>query len=92
MVERDKFYIRGSIETSTEGILNMFIIDISRGFHAMTKLIIGLGSLFGSVLGSYIPSWWGQDSFSIAGILFSIAGGVVGILLGYQLAKRLGFG
>jgi uncharacterized membrane protein YeaQ/YmgE (transglycosylase-associated protein family) len=57
----------------------------------MSKFIIGLGSLVGSVVGSYIPSWWGQDSFSIAGIIFSIMGGVAGILLGYKLSKRLGF-
>jgi uncharacterized membrane protein YeaQ/YmgE (transglycosylase-associated protein family) len=57
----------------------------------MTKLLIGVGSFGGTIVGSYIPSLWGEDSFSVMGILFSIIGGVVGILLGYQLAKRLGF-
>jgi uncharacterized membrane protein YeaQ/YmgE (transglycosylase-associated protein family) len=54
------------------------------------KLTIGLGSFGGTILGSYLPSYWGEDSFSLMGILFSIIGGVVGILLGYQIAKRLG--
>jgi hypothetical protein len=57
----------------------------------MTKLLIGVGSFSGTIVGSYIPSLWGEDSFSLVGILFTIIGGVVGILLGYQLAKRLGF-
>ncbi len=57
----------------------------------MTKLLIGVGSFGGTIVGSYIPSLWGEDSFSVMGIVFSIIGGVVGILLGYQLAKRLGF-
>jgi uncharacterized membrane protein YeaQ/YmgE (transglycosylase-associated protein family) len=57
----------------------------------VTKLLIGVGSFGGTIVGSYIPSLWGEDSFSVMGILFSIIGGVVGILLGYQLAKRLGF-
>ncbi|WP_295621530.1 hypothetical protein [Chamaesiphon sp. GL140_3_metabinner_50] len=57
----------------------------------MTKLLIGVGSFGGTIVGSYIPSLWGEDSFSLVGILFTIIGGVVGILLGYQLAKRLGF-
>jgi hypothetical protein len=57
----------------------------------MTKLLIGVGSFGGTIVGSYIPSLWGEDSFSVVGILFTIIGGVVGILLGYQLAKRLGF-
>jgi uncharacterized membrane protein len=57
----------------------------------MTKLLIGVGSFGGTVAGSYLPSIWGEDSFSVAGIFFGIIGGVVGILLGYQLAKRLGF-
>ena len=57
----------------------------------MTKLLIGVGSFGGTIVGSYIPSLWGEDSFSVVGIVFTIIGGVVGILLGYQLAKRLGF-
>ncbi len=57
----------------------------------MTKLLIGVGSFGGTIVGSYIPTLWGGDSFSLVGILFTIIGGVVGILLGYQLAKRLGF-
>jgi hypothetical protein len=57
----------------------------------MTKLLMGVGSFGGTIGGSYLPSSWGEDSFSVAGICLSIIGGVVGILLGYQLAKRLGY-
>jgi hypothetical protein len=57
----------------------------------MNKLLIGVGSFCGTVMGSYVPCLWGEDSFSLWGIVFSIIGGMIGILLGYQLAKRLGF-
>jgi uncharacterized membrane protein YeaQ/YmgE (transglycosylase-associated protein family) len=57
----------------------------------MTKLLMGVGSFLGGILGSYIPGLWGEDSFSVMGILFGSIGAVVGILLGYKLAKRLGF-
>jgi uncharacterized membrane protein YeaQ/YmgE (transglycosylase-associated protein family) len=55
-------------------------------------LAIGVGSFAGTVLGSYIPSMWGEDSLSLMGIIFSLVGATVGILLGYQLSKRLGLG
>jgi uncharacterized membrane protein YeaQ/YmgE (transglycosylase-associated protein family) len=61
----------------------------------MTKfmgLAMGVGSFAGTVLGSYIPSIWGEDSLSLMGIIFSIIGAIVGILLGYQLTRRLGLG
>jgi uncharacterized membrane protein YeaQ/YmgE (transglycosylase-associated protein family) len=59
---------------------------------SFTGLAIGVGSFTGTVLGSYIPSTWGEDSLSVMGIVFSLLGAIVGILLGYQLSKRLGLG
>jgi uncharacterized membrane protein YeaQ/YmgE (transglycosylase-associated protein family) len=68
-------------------------IDIWGDFSKMTKfmaLAVGVGSFGGTILGSYIPSLWGEDSLSVMGIVFSVIGAIVGILLGYQLVKRLG--
>jgi hypothetical protein len=61
----------------------------------MTKfmgLAMGVGSFAGTVLGSYVPSLWGEDSLSVMGIVFSMVGAISGICLGYQLSKRLGLG
>lgn len=55
------------------------------------KLLMGVGSFVGGILGSYIPYLWGEDSFSLMGILLGAIGAIVGILLGYKLAKRMGF-
>jgi uncharacterized membrane protein len=57
----------------------------------MTKFLMGMGSFFGGILGSYIPGLWGEDSFSVMGIIFGSIGAIAGILVGYKLAKRLGF-
>ena len=56
----------------------------------MYKLLIGIGAFVGGIAGAYVPSLWGDtDLFSGMSILFSVIGGLVGIWLGYMLAKRL---
>lgn len=57
----------------------------------MMKFSMGLGSFLGGILGSYVPGIWGEDSFSLMGIVFGSIGAILGILIGYRLAKRLGF-
>ena len=56
----------------------------------MEKLLIGIGAFFGSTIGSYIPQLWGDSAFSLTSIVFSMIFGVVGIIMGYRLAKYLG--
>lgn len=56
----------------------------------MYKLLIGLGAFIGGIAGAYVPSLWGDtEFFSIMSIVFSTIGAIVGIWLGYVLAKRL---
>lgn len=57
----------------------------------MNKLLIGIGMFVGSTIGSYVPVLWGGSLLSLLSILFSVIGGVVGIWLGYQVSKYLGF-
>lgn len=57
----------------------------------MNKLLIGIGMFVGSTVGSYVPLLWGGNVFSFISILFSVIGGILGILLGYQVSKYLGF-
>lgn len=56
----------------------------------MYKLLIGFGALVGGIAGAYVPVLWGDnDLFSGMSILLSTVGGIVGIILGYKLAKRI---
>lgn len=56
----------------------------------MYKLLIGTGAVVGGIAGAYVPMLWGDnDLFGGMSILFSTIGGLVGIWLGYLLAKRL---
>lgn len=57
----------------------------------MNKLLIGIGMFVGSTVGSYVPLLWGGSVFSFISILFSVIGGLLGIWLGYQVSKYLGF-
>lgn len=56
----------------------------------MYKLLITIGAALGGIAGAYVPYLWGDtDFFSGWSILFATIGGLVGIWLGYKLAKRL---
>lgn len=45
----------------------------------------------GTTVGSYVPVLWGESILSFTSIVFSVIGGILGILLGYQVSKYLGF-
>jgi uncharacterized membrane protein YeaQ/YmgE (transglycosylase-associated protein family) len=47
--------------------------------------------IVGTLIGGYLPAFWGGGMFSIAGILLSVLGGVLGIWLGYRLSQSIGF-
>ena len=53
----------------------------------MGKVMIGFGGFGGSTLASYVPVLWGGGI--LASVLFSVFGGIVGILLAYRLAKAI---
>lgn len=56
----------------------------------MYKLLVTIGAVVGGIAGAYLPFLWGDtDIFSVASILFSVIGGLIGIWLGYLLAKRV---
>ncbi len=53
----------------------------------MEKKLVWIGMFSGSLIGGWIPSIWGDDFFSIPGILLSVIGGLAGIWLGYKLSR-----
>jgi len=46
------------------------------------------GMVIGSLVGSYIPSIWGDSSFSMTSLLFAVIGGSVGIWSGYEIGQK----
>ena len=54
---------------------------------AMEKKMIWLGLFVGSFVGSYLPTLWGADIFSLWSIILGTVGGLAGIWLGYKLSQ-----
>lgn len=57
----------------------------TRGTTVMNKSLITLGIFVGSIAGSYIPTFFGADGFSVLSILGGLVGAFVGAWLGYKL-------
>ena len=55
----------------------------------MTKKLVWIGLFVSSTVGNMVPWLWGGDAISVSGILFSLAGGVAGIYVGYRLGQSL---
>lgn len=51
------------------------------------KTMIMIGMIIGSVAGGYLPGLLGADGFSLASLLGSGAGGILGIWIAYQLTR-----
>lgn len=43
-----------------------------------------MAAFVGSIIGSYIPTFWGAGVFSFSSILFSAIGGILGIIIVYK--------
>jgi uncharacterized membrane protein YeaQ/YmgE (transglycosylase-associated protein family) len=48
---------------------------------------IWIGILVGSTIGKLIPELWGEDAFSYSSLLFSDAGALVGLWIGYRISS-----
>jgi len=51
------------------------------------KTMIMIGMTIGSVAGGYLPVLLGADGFSLASLLGSGAGGILGIWIAFQLTR-----
>ena len=50
--------------------------------RSVTGLCIGLGSL----VGGFVPVLWGDSGFSLAAVVTTALGGIVGLWLGVRLS------
>ena len=44
----------------------------------------------GSVAGGYVPTLWGASAFGFASVFGGLAGGGIGIWLGFKLSQSIG--
>jgi hypothetical protein len=51
-----------------------------------SKSFIWIGVFIGSTIGSLIPALWGDDMLSYSSVLFSGAGALVGLWIGFKMS------
>ncbi len=54
-----------------------------------SKQLIWIGMAVGSTIGGLIPDIWGADIFSISSIIFSGAGAIAGIYVGFKISQNM---
>jgi phage tail tape-measure protein len=54
----------------------------------MQRLFITVGMIVGSIAGGYLPMLLGAGLFSIASLVTSTIGGLLGIYIGYRLGEN----
>ena len=52
-----------------------------------SKKVTWLLMFVGGTLGSYMPLLWGSGYFSLASIIFSALGAILGIWVGFKLTR-----
>jgi hypothetical protein len=50
--------------------------------------MIMLCMLVGSYAGGYTPTLWGETGITLAAMLTSTLGGILGIIIGYKLSQK----
>jgi hypothetical protein len=51
------------------------------------KKLVWIGLFIGSTIGGFVPSLWDSGMFSMAGVLGSAIGGLLGIYLGFKIGE-----
>ncbi len=53
------------------------------------KSLVMLCMTLGSIIGGYLPAFFGINTLSFTSVLTSGLGGIIGIIFGYNLSKDL---
>ncbi len=59
-------------------------------FFMSRKTFIWGGLFIGSSLGGFAPNFFGAGVFSMSSVIMSAVGGVLGVFIGFKLAKLFG--
>ena len=51
------------------------------------RSVIGLCATFGTFVGGYVPTLWGDSGFSLTSVVCAALGGLVGVWLGYRVSN-----
>ncbi|MEI8175013.1 MAG: hypothetical protein WCG28_03625 [bacterium] len=52
-----------------------------------SKSLIWIFMAIGSVIGGYIPTFWGAGFFSFSSVILTAVGGILGIYLGFKMSN-----
>ena len=52
------------------------------------KMAVTIAGTIGSLIGSYLPVLWGGTELSFTSILLGGVGGIIGIVIAYQLVRE----
>ena len=52
----------------------------------MGRSVIGMCAVFGSFVGSYVPTLWGASSLGLESLFAGLLGGIAGVWLGARIA------
>jgi hypothetical protein len=52
-----------------------------------SKKFIMVGMTAGLFIGGFIPTLWGESSFSIVSVIFSAIGGFIGVWIAFKLSQ-----
>ncbi len=51
------------------------------------RSVIGMCVGFGTIVGGYVPTFWGDSGFSVIAIAFGAAGGLAGLWVGLRVSS-----
>lgn len=54
-----------------------------------TKTLVWLGVIVGSVLGQFVPTFFGISAFSLWAVIASAVGSIIGIILGIKIGNNI---
>ena len=54
-----------------------------------TKSLVFIFMTIGSIVGGYIPSLWGADSFSMSSLVFGSVFAIIGIWIGFKIGQQI---
>jgi len=58
-------------------------------FRPVGRSVIGMCSLVGATVGSFVPDLWGSSQMSLSSLLFAAIGGIAGVFFGARISQSV---